>query len=210
MISVTIADDHPLMREGIKKVLQNETDIKVIAEATDGEDLLKLLKKKSPDIVIMDLTMPGKSGIDLLKDVNNLYPNLPILILSIHPEDRFAVRALKAGAQGYLSKSSISDKLIAAVRRIVIQKRKYVPPEIAELLISHMDHKNKPLHETLSNRELEIMCMIATGNTIHDIANKLSISVHTVHTYRSRIKEKLNLDTNVDMTHYAIEHKLID
>lgn len=210
MISVTIADDHPLMREGIKKVLQNETDIKVIAEATDGEDLLKLLKKKSPDIVIMDLTMPGKSGIDLLKDVNNLYPNLPILILSIHPEDRFAVRALKAGAQGYLSKSSISDKLIAAVRRIVIQKRKYVPPEIAELLISHMDHKNKPLHETLSNRELEIMCMIATGNTIHDIANELSISVHTVHTYRSRIKEKLNLDTNVDMTHYAIEHKLID
>lgn len=132
MIRVDIADDHPLMREGIKKVLQNEIDIKIVGEAANGSELLHLLNDCQPDILILDFTMPGKSGLDLIKDITGLYPHLPILVLSIHPAERFAVRALKAGAKGYLCKSSISDKLIAALRRIVIQKRKYISPEVAE------------------------------------------------------------------------------
>jgi len=209
MIRVAIADDHPLMREGIKKALQNEIDINVIGEAENGGKLIDILNNCSPDLLILDFSMPGKSGLDLIKDINSIYPHLPILILSIHPAERFAVRALKAGAKGYLCKSSISDKLITAIRKIVIQKRKYISPEVAELLIHQIDNSDRPVHESLSDREMEIMCLIASGKSVHEIAEKLSISVHTVHTYRSRIKEKLNLTTNVDMTLYAIENRLV-
>jgi two-component system, NarL family, invasion response regulator UvrY len=209
MIRVAVADDHPLMREGIKKVLQNEHGINIVGEAENGRELMKLLNENLPDILVLDFTMPGKSGLDLIKDLKSLYPELPILILSIHPAERFAVRALKAGAKGYICKSSISDNLILAIRRIVIEKRKYVPPEIAELLMLQIDNDGLPMHESLSDRELEIMCGIASGKSVQDIAEELSISIHTVHTYRSRIKEKLNLTTNVEMTRYAIEHSLI-
>jgi two-component system, NarL family, invasion response regulator UvrY len=210
MIHVALADDHPLMREGIKKVLQNEHGITIVGEAQNGSDLLHLLEQITPDILILDFTMPGKSGLDLIKDIHRLYPHLPLLILSIHPAERYAVRTLKAGAKGYISKSSISERLIFAVRRIVIEKRRYIPPEIAELLVSQIDTSAKADYEYLSDRELEILCNIASGKSVHEIGEELSISIHTVHTYRARIKEKLNLSTNVEMTRYAMENGLIN
>lgn len=209
MIRVCIADDHPLMREGIKKVIQNEMDIKIVGESTNGNEVMDMLKDTSADILILDITMPGKSGLDLIKDVHSANPHLPVLILSIHPPDRFAIRSLKAGAMGYLCKSSISDQLIYAIRKIVVEKRKYISSEVAEQLAHQIDHGDRPLHESLSDREFEIMCMIAGGKNVREIAEKLSISFHTVHTYRSRIKEKMNFSTNVEMAHYAIEHQLI-
>ncbi len=213
MIRVAIADDHPLMREGVKKIIDNEIGIQLTEESSDGRELLtKLNASPLPDIVILDISMPGKSGMDLIKDIKNLYPSLPILILSIHPEDRFAIRALKAGAEGYLCKSCISGKLVNAIKKIVIEKRKYITEEVAEQLALQVNQSRpdgQPLHESLSDREFEVLCMIATGKSISEIADNLSLSPHTVHTYRSRIKEKMNLATNVEMTRYAITNDLI-
>ncbi|SMO42035.1 response regulator [Fodinibius sediminis] len=212
MITIFIADDHPLVREGLKKVVQqNATDIKVIGEASDGSELMEKLKETEPDLLILDIAMPGKSGLDVLKEVKESYPDLPVLILSIHPEDRFAVRALKAGAHGYLNKRSISEQLINAIQRIVIQQKKYISQDVAEQLASHVDLSgDKPLHETLSDREYQIMCMIASGKEVNEIAEELSLSVQTVHTYRSRIKDKMGLKSNVEFTRYALEQNLID
>lgn len=210
MIQVVIADDHPLMREGVKKVLHNEMGIEVIGESSDGKNLLKMLDGSSlPDLLILDISMPGKSGMDLIKDIRNLYPSLPILILSIHPAERFAIRALKAGAEGYLCKSSISDKLVKAINKIIHEKRRYITDDVAEQLALQIDQSGQPLHESLSDREFEVLCMIAEGKGIAEIADELSLSPHTVHTYRSRIKEKMNLATNVEMTRYAITNDLI-
>lgn len=210
MISVSIADDQPLMREGIKKVLHSQMDIQVMAEAGDGNEVLKILDEFLPDILILEVSISGKSGLDLIKQIHSLYPELPILMHSIHPAERFAIRTLKAGAWGYLCKTSTSDHLITAIRRIVVQKRKYISPSVAEQLILQIDHENRPMHESLSNREFEVMCLIAAGNSAHDIAKKLSLSFHTVHTYRSRIKEKMNFNTNIEMAHYALENQLIN
>ncbi|WP_372636460.1 response regulator [Fodinibius sp.] len=213
MINAIIADDHPLMREGVKKVIDNEMGVQVAGESSDGRELLSMLDDSPlPDIVILDITMPGKSGMDLIKDIKNLYPSLPILILSIHPEERFAIRALKAGAEGYICKSSISKKLVKAIKKIVIEKRKYITEEAAEQLALQVDQSRpngQPLHESLSDREFEVLCMIAAGQGVAEIAEELSLSPHTVHTYRSRIKEKMNLATNVEMTRYAIANDLI-
>lgn len=209
MTTVAIADDHPLVREGIKKVLKNEIDIKIISEASDGNELLENLRTNLPDIAIMDITMPGKSGLDLLKDLKAHYPDLPILVLSIHPPERFAIRALKAGAHGYLCKSGISSQLVKAIHRIIQQKRKYITEEVADQLAQQVDPTNAPTHETLSDREFQVMCMIADGKEVSAIAEELSLSPHTVHTYRSRIKEKMNLESDVAMTRYAINNDLI-
>lgn len=210
MINVAIADDHPLMLEGVKRVLNREMDIEITGEAEKGSDVMGLLDDKLPDILILDLTMPGKSGLDLLKDVRVVYPDLPVLILSIHPEERFAVRCIKAGADGYLNKSAISNELTKAVRKICGEKRKYITPDVAEQLASQVNNEGRPVHESLSDREFEVLCMIADGKDVQKIARKLSLSPHTVHTYRSRIKEKLNLSTNVDMTRYALQNGLIN
>lgn len=212
MIKIFIADDHPLVREGLKKVVNQSTiDIEVIGEASDAHELMEELEKVDPSILILDIAMPGKSGLDVLKEIKDFYPDLPVLILSIHPEDRFAVRALKAGAHGYLNKRSISDQLITAIRRIVVQKKKFISQETAEQLASRVDTSDdKPLHESLSDREYQIMCMIASGKEVNTIAEELSLSVQTVHTYRSRIKDKMGLKSNVEFTRYALEQNLID
>lgn len=209
MIKVSVADDHPLMLEGVKRVLSREMDIEVIGEAQSGAVALNMLVEAMPDILILDLTMPGKSGLDLLKDVRVLYPDLPVLILSIHPEERFAVRCIKAGADGYLYKSGIVKELTRAVRKIVLEKRKYITAEVAEQLALQVNNEGRPVHDSLSDREFEVLCMIAEGKNVQEIANELSLSPHTVHTYRSRIKEKLNLSTNVEMTRYAIKNHII-
>lgn len=211
MIKIVIADDHPFIREGVKKVVDGEIDLEIIGEAENGNELLAILEEKSPDILVLDITMPGKSGLELLKQLNNLYPNIPVLVLSIHSEERFAVRALKGGAYGYLTKTSISDELIKAIRKIVTEKRKYITPEVAEQLASQVDaSKDGALHEELSDREFEVLCLIASGKDVNEIADELVLSPQTIHTYRSRIKEKMNISSNVEMTRYAIENNLIE
>ncbi len=212
MIKVFIADDHPLVREGLKKVVDQSTiDIRVMGEASNAHELMENLRNKKPDILVLDITMPGKSGLDLLKEIKEFYPHLPVLMLSIHPEDRFAIRSLKAGASGYLTKSSISEQLVKAIRIIVTQKKKYISQNVAEQLASRVDYMNeKPLHEALSDREYQILCFIASGKKVNEIAEELSISIQTVHTYRSRIKEKMGLQSNVEFTRYAIKQNLID
>jgi len=217
MINVTIADDHPLVREGIKKVIQQEIDVNLIGEASDGHELLSMLDDHQPDLVITDITMSGKSGLDLIKDIVNRYPGLPVLVLSIHPAERFALRSLKAGAMGYLSKSSISDELVKAIRKIVTQKRRYITDAVAEQLALQVNrtHDSKDamdgsLHEILSDREFEVLRMIAAGDQIKTIADKLSISLNTVHTYRARLKTKMNLGTDVEMTRYAMLNDLVE
>lgn len=212
MIKVLIADDHPLVREGLKKVVDQSTiDIKVIDEASDAHELMEKLRKTKPNIVVLDITMPGKSGLDVLKEIKKFYPDLPVLILSIHPEDRFAIRSLKAGADGYVNKSSISDQLITAIRKIVTQKKKYISQDVADQLANRVDlNSQEPLHESLSDREYQIMTMIASGKDVNEIAEELSLSVQTVHTYRSRIKEKMGLKSNVEFTRYAMQQNLID
>lgn len=211
MIKVVIADDHPFIREGIKKVVNSKSDLEVVGEAADGNELLDLLEEVKPNILVLDITMPGRSGLELLKHISNLYPGLPVLVLSIHSEERFAVRALRAGAQGYLTKTSISEELIKAIRKIATEKRRYITPEVAEQLASQVDvSRNKQLHEELSDREFQVLCMIAKGMKVSDIAQELSLSVQTIHTYRTRIKEKMNLGSNVEMTRYAMENDLIE
>src|SRR5699024_9008547 len=208
MIEVLITDDHPLMREGIKKVINGEIDIEVIGEAQNGGKALSLLRDKLPDLLILDITMPGKSGLDLLKNIQHEFLELPVLILSIHPARRFALRALQAGARGYLCKSSISVELVSAIRQIVQQKRKYITPEVAQLLAGQFDEEASR-HETLSDREFEVLLMIAQGLTISKIATELNLRSHTINTYRARIKEKMHLASNVEMTRYAINNWLV-
>lgn len=211
MIEVIITDDHPLVREGIKKVFHNASGIKVIGEAADSKELMAVLKNKQPDILVLDINLPGKSGFELLKKLKIQYPNLPVLILSIHPEERMAVRVLRAGAWGYINKSSITNDLVNAVRKIVTSKKRYINPEVAEQLALQMDkHNDKPLYETLTDREFQVMCHIADGKTVDDIARKLSISPQTVYTYRDRVKEKLNLTNNVEITRYVLANDLIE
>lgn len=212
MIRVMIADDHPLVREGLNKVLTKGTiDIAVVGEASNASELLNMLSKQRPDIVILDIAMPGRSGMDVLKDIKKLYPQLPVLILSMHPEERFAVRALKAGASGYLTKTSISDDLVSAIRVIVQQKKRYISPEVGEQLAQQIDSNNKNTpHELLSDREYEVLCMIASGKKVSTIAKELSLSVQTIHTYRARLKEKMNMKSNVELARYAIQQDLID
>lgn len=212
MINILVADDHPLVREGLKTVVDKSTiDIQVVGEASDANELIEKLGKTDPDIIILDIAMPGKSGLDVLKEIKEFYPELPVLMLSMHPEERFAVRSLKAGASGYLTKSSISEQLVKAIRKIVHQKKKYISPAVAEHLANRVDlNNNEPLHERLSDREYQVFCMIASGQDIKDIADELSLSSQTIHTYRARIKDKMDLESNVEITRYALENDLID
>jgi two-component system, NarL family, invasion response regulator UvrY len=212
MIKIIVTDDHPLIREGLKQIVaQDKSGIKVIGEASSGSALIKLLGKEHPDLVILDIAMPDKNGLDTLKEVKSYFPHVPVLILSMHPEDRFAIRAIKAGASGYLTKNSISEELVNAIRMIVDQKRRYISPVVAEQLALQMDSSNKSrMHESLSDREYQILCMIASGKKIKEIADELTLSVQTIHTYRSRLKEKMNLKSNVEFTRYAIQNNLID
>lgn len=213
MVEVVIADDHSLIREGLKKLISTESsDIKVVHEASNANELMAILNRQLPDIILLDITMPGKSGLEVLKEIRNLYPNLPVLILSMHPEERFAFRALKAGAAGYFSKRSIfDDELIRAIRVVVTQKRRYISPEVADQLAEHLDNtKTDQLHDTLSNREYQVLRMIASGKKVSTIARELSLSVQTIHTYRSRLKDKMKMNTDTELTKYAIQHELID
>ena len=204
-----IADDHTVVRKGLKQILLEAFPSALIEEVTDAEGLLKLVFAESWDVIISDISMPGRSGLEVLQEIKQHYPKLPVLILSVHSEDLYAIRVLKSGASGYLNKDSAPEQLVAAVNR-VMQGKKYITPTIAEKLANSLDHDmDKLSHEYLSDREFEVLKLIAGGMAVSEIASRLSLSVTTISTYRSRIMMKMNLKTNAELTLYAIEHKLI-
>jgi len=208
-MKIIIVDDHGLIREGIKKVTAREMDIEVIGEACNSDELFKLLDKHEIDIIILDISLPDRSGLDLISDIKTKSPNTKILILTMHPEDRFALLALRAGASGYITKEKASKSLVDALR-IINDGRKYISSSLAEHLASELDmNYEKPVHESLSTREFEVMRLIAEGKAVRDIADKLCISANTVTSYRSRIMQKMRMKTNAEIIRYAVENKLI-
>lgn len=210
MIKVFIVDDHEIIREGLKMILKEASDLVVVGEAQDGVEALKRIRTTDCDVIVLDMNMPGRSGIELLADIKELKPKVHILVLSIHPEDKFALRTLKAGASGYLCKDTALEELVVAIRKIHTKGR-YISTTLAEQLAFEVIPENdEQLHDQLSGREREIMVKIASGMKVKDIANELGLSISTVFTYRLRIFEKLNVKSNVELTHYAIEYKLVN
>lgn len=203
---IILADDHSFVRLGIIQILKDEYPYAEIMQVGDAESLIKEVARSQWDLVITDLDMPGRSGLEALEQIKMLRPELPVLILSIYPEDLYAIRVLKAGASGYLNKNSAPDELIVAIQRIALGK-KYITSEIAEKFLD-TDSNKKP-HELLSNREFEIFKLLASGKTVSQVAEMLSIALTTVSTHRSRVMEKLNLSTNSDLTRYAISNHII-
>jgi len=210
MLKILIADDHPVFRRGLKQIIAETTDMVVADEATDGWEVLSKVRAGNYDVVLLDISMPGKTGIDVLSELKNERPGLRILMLSMHPEEQYAVRALKAGASGYLTKESAPDELVAAIRK-VSTGGKYVSSSLAEKLASVVQGNAERLpHEALSDREYQVMCMIASGKTSKEIAGELSLSIKTISTYRSRILEKMKKRNNAELTRYAINNRLVD
>lgn len=209
MLKILIADDHIIVRRGLKQILLEEYPSAQIEEAGDAEELLKKVFRSAHDIVISDLSMPGRSGLDSLVQIRQSYPKLPVLILSVHSEEHYALRVLKSGGSGYLNKDSAPEELVKAVRQLLLGK-KYITASIAEKLAENFDRNSDKLpHEILSDREFEVFKLIAAGKAITDIATMLSLSVTTISTYRARIMEKMNMHTNADLTLYAVENKII-
>ncbi len=209
MIRILIADDHTVVRKGLRQILAEEFTSALIEDVSNADDLIKKVIKEKWDIVISDLTMPGKSGLEALQEIKKIQPELPVLILSIHPEEQYAIRVLKAGASGYLSKDTAPDELVNAVRR-VMQGKKFITLSIAERIAESFNlDSEKLLHDTLSHRELNVFKMIASGKSVSEIAESLSLSVTTVSTYRSRIMAKMNMKNNASLTLYAIEHGML-
>lgn len=210
MIKVLIADDHSLIREGFKKIIARESDITVVGEAADSSGVMRFLEKQSCDIVVLDITMPGKNGLDILGDIRLRYPDLNVLILSMHAEEHYALRALKNGARGYLTKESAPDELIKAIRKIH-GGRMYISQEVAEQLAYNIGGKSEKMpHDDLSDREFQVLQLLAKGKTISEIGEMLAISASTVSTYRQRILEKLNLKNTSELILYAVNNRLIE
>jgi len=207
---ILIADDHAVIRRGLKQILLDEYPSADIEEAGDAEAAIKKSITGNWDVIISDLSMPGRSGLDLVQHIKQNFPKLPVLILSIHPEEQYAIRALKAGAAGYLNKEAAPEELVLAVQR-VLQGRKYISASIAEKMADELDREktNKASHELLSDRELDVFKLIAGGTSVTDISEKLSLSITTVSTYRARIMNKMNMKSNADLTRYALENNLI-
>ncbi|HMH22838.1 MAG TPA: response regulator transcription factor [Puia sp.] len=204
-----IADDHSVVRKGLKHILLEAFPSATIEEVTNAEDLYKRVSTEEWDVVISDISMPGRSGLEMLQQIRQDHPKLPYLILSVHSEDQYAIRVLKAGASGYLNKESANEELVKAINQLLIGKR-YITASIAEKLASTLDQNAEKMpHEYLSDREFEVFKLLASGRAVSEIAEKIFLSVTTVSTYRARIMVKMNLKTNADLTLYAIEHKLM-
>ena len=208
-IKIIIADDHPLFRRGLKHALEETSDIEVIGEASNGDNLLSMIKSNNLDMVLLDISMPGKSGLDLLKQLKSEHSKLPILILSVYPEEQYAVRFIKAGASGYLTKESAAEKLAEAIRKIAAGG-KYASTAVIEKLAFDFSDSEKPLHETLSDREYQVFGMIAIGKSLTEIGVDLSLSVKTISTHRTRILEKMKMKKNAQLIHYAITRNLLE
>ncbi len=209
-MKILITDDHTIVREGLKQVLSKAFDAPEFGEASDGNEMLERTRSGNWDVVLLDINMPGRGGVDALKQLKIERPKLPVLVLSMYEENQYAVRMLKAGASGYLIKTSAPEQLIDAVRR-VSAGGKYVSPSFAERLLFELETGfEKPLHETLSDREYQVMCLLASGKTRKQISEELSLSVKSISTYRTRILEKMRMKTNAELTHYAIQNGLVE
>jgi DNA-binding NarL/FixJ family response regulator len=208
MIRVLVADDHPVVRHGLVQILTAQPGVHVAGEAANAGEVLDRLAATPADVLLLDIAMPGRSGLELLDELRKLYPRLPVLILSQYPENQIAVRAIRAGASGYLTKESPPDVLVKAIHRIYEGKR-YITESLAELLADTVGKTVNLPHEALSDREYQILCLIASGKTVSLIAEQLHLSVKTVSTYRSRVLEKMTMRTNAELTRYAIENNLI-
>jgi two-component system, NarL family, invasion response regulator UvrY len=210
MIRVLIVDDHPVVRRGLKEILVRELEGTVCGEAKDAQEVFARMQSEHWDLVILDITMPGRSGLEVLRDLKKLRPKLPVLVVSMHAEDQYGKRTLRAGASGYMNKESAPDELIKAVKKVLAGGR-YVSPGLAEHLALHLTADvRRDVHETLSHREFEVLRMIAMGKTVSQIAEELHLRGSTVSTYRARILEKMNMTTTAELMHYALHNHLLD
>ena len=206
---ILVADDHAIFREGLKQVIAKTVDMVVAGEATDGQEVLSKIRENDFDIVILDISMPGRNGLDILAEIKSLRPKLPVLILSMHPEEQYALRAFKAGASGYLTKGNPPQELIEALQKVALGK-KYISPNLAEVLVDNIGNEASTLpHNDLSNREFQVFCWIATGKPVSRIAADLNLSVKTISTYRTHILRKMNMQNNAEITRYALQNHLI-
>jgi two-component system invasion response regulator UvrY len=210
LIRVLIADDHPLLRGGLKHLLQQEPDFGPVGEAENSDQALERINEKKWDVVVLDIAMPGRSGLETLSEIKRSHPGLPVLMLSMHSEQQFAIRAIKSGASGYITKDNAPAELVRAIRRI-LTGRKYVSAALAEVLANAVESgEDRPLHEMLSDREYHVVCRLASGKSVAEIAEETSLSVKTISTYRTRALEKMKMRTNADLTRYAIHNGLVD
>lgn len=209
MIKILVADDHPVVRRGLMQILSEERDMRVAGEANNAVEVLREIRARPWDVVILDIGMPGRSGLDVLAEVKRERPHLPVLILSMHSEDQFGVRVLRAGAAGYMTKESVPAELVKAIRNVFAGK-KYISPALAQRLTYEMEASGEqPLHETLSDREFQVMHMIASGKMLKQIAGDLSLSIKTVSTYRTRVLKKMQMKTNAELTIFAMDNQLV-
>ncbi len=210
IIRILIADDHAIVREGLKQIVAEESDMHVNGEAASAAELFERLRKESWDIVILDINMPGKSGLEALKQMREEFPKIPALVLSMYSEEQYGLRSIKAGAAGYLKKVSAPAELVQAIRAIVNGGRYFSAELVNAMALNLQTDRSQLPHETLSDREYQILCKIALGESAETIAGELSLSIHTVYSYRNRIMDKLGLKSNVELTRYAVRNKLIE
>lgn len=209
MIRILIADDHAIVRQGLKQIVADTPDLVVTGEAERGREVLEKVSKDDYDVVLLDITMPDKTGLEVLEELKRIKPNLPVLILSMHPEDQYAIRAIRAGASGYVTKAGVPDELVRAIRKVSVGN-KYISSSLAEKLAVYLEAgAEKPLHQVLSDREYRVMCLIASGKTVKEIAEELFLSVKTVSTYRSRVLQKMKMKNNAQLTHYCVQNQLV-
>jgi DNA-binding NarL/FixJ family response regulator len=210
MVRVLIVDDHPIVRHGLKSVLSGASDVKVVDEAAGGSEAIAKARSSKPDLVLLDLALPGINGLDVLKQLRVEMPHIRVLILSTYPEKQYAIRCLRNGAQGYLTKESASDELLSAIRKIM-RGGKYVSAPLADLLALEIVSRDSQMpHETLSDREFQVLCLIGKGKTVSEIANFLSLSLSTINTYRAHILEKMNLENTAQIIKYVVDNNLAD
>ena len=209
MTRILLVDDHPIVRQGIRQVLTSAFHPALVGEAANAEEGLNEARGTEWDVLVLDLTLPGTSGLDLLKDLRRECPSLPVLVLSMHPPDQFARRAMNAGAAGYLTKDSAPTELVKAVTE-VMSGRRYLNPAVLDELVQHQSDVSPRLHDLLSDREYQVLRMIASGLTVTQVATRLSLSVKTISTYRARLLEKMNMRTTAELMHYGIQHGLVD
>jgi two-component system, NarL family, invasion response regulator UvrY len=210
MIRIIIADDHAAIRRGVKDILADEADMEIGAEASTAQELLDLVRKQAWDAVVLDISLPGRSGLEVLSELKHERPSLPVLVHTMHSEDQFAVRALRAGAAGYLTKDSAPEELVKALRKIV-DGGKYVGQSLAEKLAVNVDANiDRAPHQALSDREFQVLRLLASGKTVSEIADELSLSVKTISTYRSRILDKMKMKNNAELMRYALQHKVVE
>lgn len=209
MINVLVIDDHSIIRKGIKQLFEDTPDIRVTGDAANGAEALTLLREQRFQVILLDISMPGENGLDVLKKIRGHHPDIPVVILSMYPEDQYAIRSLKSGAAGYLNKQGSLTQLTAAVRQVASGK-KFISPETAMQLAENLTQRQNDLpHQLLSNREYQTLCLIAAGKRLSEIAQIMSLSAKTVSVYRARLLEKMNLKTNAELVHYAITHQLV-